>query len=154
MSIRRTQISIFSSSSSWAIFKNFEDINFRGLPNFKHFGEMNFRGWPLFNILKKNEENNLCGRGKGHWFLFCFPFFVIDSFQQNLKELILNCPFASSSYSQRHSFELLLLYFSKDMHEKSYNIKINCHCLIPIYDTWISKTLTYMMNNYKIWENL
>ena len=43
--------------------------------------------------------------------------------------------FASPSYSQRHSLELLPLYFSKDMDEKSYNMKIGCNCLIPIYDT-------------------
>ena len=64
-------------------------------------------------------------------FLICYLFISIK-----LQELIFNFnTFPSPSYSQRHSFELLPLYFSKDMDEKSYNMKIGRDCLIPIYGT-------------------
>ena len=42
------------------------------------------------DIENKNQEHDLCKREKAPRFLFCFPFFVIYSFKQNLQELIFN----------------------------------------------------------------
>ena len=62
----------FFGSRSWTIFKNVEDINFRG------YQILNI--WGKRDIENKNEENDLWKREKAPWFLFCFPFFVIYSF--------------------------------------------------------------------------